>query len=142
MTTPSLHKPLPTQKNNRTKNMYTLLHRLLKQEALHPGTVDKILLCQQIQALLMKENKNSEPSRGSVPAVKSLSSRSPGPALESESSRSNVPARGESPDPRSVVIAWYTGTLDRWRRSLRSPRPLAEIHPADRPRILSLINGR
>ena len=98
--------------------MYTLLHRLLKQEALHPGTVDKILLCQQIQALLMKENK------------KSLSSRS------------NVPARGECPDPRSVVIAWYTGTLDRWRRSLRSPRPLAEIHPADRPRILSLINGR
>ncbi|MDE6805694.1 MAG: hypothetical protein K2J05_02680, partial [Muribaculaceae bacterium] len=103
--------------------MYTLLHRLLKQEALHPGTVDKILLCQQIQALLMKENKNSEPSRSSlsapepsrssVPAVESLSSRSPGPALESESSRSSVPARGSCPDPRSVVIAWYTGTLDR-----------------------------
>ena len=130
MTTPSLHKPLPTQKNNRTKNMYTLLHRLLKQEALHPGTVDKILLCQQIQALLMKENKRSLSSRSSLSAV------------ESESSRSNVPARGECPDPRSVVIAWYTGTLDRWRRSLRSPRPLAEIHPADRPRILSLINGR
>ena len=132
--------------------MLTRILQLLHEEALHPGTVDKILLCQQIQALLMKENKNSEPSRsslsapepsrGSVPAVESLSSRSPGPALESESSRSNVPARGESPDPRSVVIAWYTGTLDRWRRSLRSPRPLAEIHPADRPRILSLINGR
>ena len=110
--------------------MYTLLHRLLKQEALHPGTVDKILLCQQIQALLMKENKRSLSSRSSLSAV------------ESESSRSNVPARGECPDPRSVVIAWYTGTLDRWRRSLRSPRPLAEIHPADRPRILALINGR
>ena len=112
--------------------MYTLLHRLLKQEALHPGTVDKILLCQQIQALLMKENKKSDPSHGSVPVV------------ESVSVRSNVPARGECPDSdsRSVVIAWYTGTLDRWRRSLRSPRPLAEIHPADRPRILSLINGR
>ena len=122
--------------------MLTRILQLLHEEALHPGTVDKILLCQQIQALLMKENKNSEPSRGSVQAVESLSSRSPGPALESESSRSNVPARGSCPDPRSVVIAWYTGTLDRWRRSLRSPRPLAEIHPADRPRILSLINGR
>ena len=110
--------------------MYTLLHRLLKQEALHPGTVDKILLCQQIQVLLMKENKNSLSSRSSLSAV------------ESVSSRSNVPARGECSDSRSVVIAWYTGTLDRWRRSLRSLRPLAEIHPADRPRILSLINGR
>ena len=122
--------------------MYTLLHRLLKQEALHPGTVDKILLCQQIQALLMKENKKSLSSRSSIHASEPVSSRSSLSAVESESSRSNVPTRGEGPDPRSVVIAWYTGTLDRWRRSLRSPRPLAEIHPADRPRILSLINGR
>ena len=122
--------------------MYTLLHRLLKQEALHPGTVDKILLCQQIQALLMKENKKSLSSRSSIPASESISSRSSLSAVESVSSRSNVPARGECSNSRSVVIAWYTGTLDRWRRSLRSPRPLAEIHPADRPRILSLINGR
>ena len=122
--------------------MYTLLHRLLKQEALHPGTVDKILLCQQIQALLMKENKKSLSSRSSIPASEPVSSRSSLSAVESESSRSNVPARGECSNSRSVVIAWYTGTLDRWRRSLRSPRPLAEIHPADRPRILSLINGR
>ena len=122
--------------------MYTLLHRLLKQEALHPGTVDKILLCQQIQDLLMKENKKSLSSRSSIPASESISSRSSLSAVESVSSRSNVPARGECSDSRSVVIAWYTGTLDRWRRSLRSPRPLAEIHPADRPRILSLINGR
>ena len=132
--------------------MLTRILQLLHEEALHPGTVDKILLCQQIQTLLRNELKNSEPSRSSLsapepsrssgPAVESLSSRNLGPAVESESSRSNVPARGESPDPRSVVIAWYTGTLDRWRRSLRSPRPLAEIHPADRPRILSLINGR
>ena len=122
--------------------MYTLLHRLLKQEALHPGTVDKILLCQQIQALLMKENKKSLSSRSSIPASESISSRSSHSAVESVSSRSNVPARGECSNSRSVVIAWYTGTLDRWRRSLRSPRPLAEIHPADRPRILSLINGR
>ena len=122
--------------------MYTLLHRLLKQEALHPGTVDKILLCQQIQDLLMKENKRSLSSRSSIPASESISSRSSLSAVESVSSRSNVPARGECSDSRSVVIAWYTGTLDRWRRSLRSPRPLAEIHPSDRPRILSLINGR
>lgn len=77
-----------------------MLHSLLQQEALHPGTIDKVILVQQIQSLL-----------------------SQGIALPAD------------------LLSWYTGILDRWRRSLRSPRPLADVPPVDRPRIRALMNN-
>lgn len=41
--------------------------------------------------------------------------------------------------PPARLLAWYTGTLARWRRSLASYRPLADIPPAERPRIRALL---
>ena len=37
------------------------------------------------------------------------------------------------------LLSWYAGTLTRWRRSLRAYRPLADVPPADRPRIRLLL---
>ena len=77
-----------------------MLRTLLQQETRHPGTVDKVILVQQIQTLLHQ-----------------------GISLPMD------------------ILTWYTGTLDRWRKSLRAPRPLADVLPSDRHRIRTLINN-
>lgn len=89
--------------------MFRQIYLIIQEESRHPGTVDKILLVQQIQHLLQE-----------TPSVGTL-------MLTQET---------------AAILRWYTGTIDRWRRSLRSHRPLADVHPVDRPRVRALLNNK
>lgn len=79
------------------------IQQALRQEALHPGTIDKIDLIQQIHHLLQPDTTTNT---------------------------TKIP---------SYILTCYAATLDRWRRSLRAYRPLADVPPADRPRIRLLL---
>ena len=84
------------------------IQQALRQEALHPGTIDKIDLIQQIHHLLQ-----------------------PDTTTNTTTNTTKIP---------SHILTWYAATLDRWRRSLRAYRPLADVPPADRPRIRRLLS--
>ena len=73
------------------------IQQALRQEALHPGTIDKIDLIQQIHHLLQPDTTTNT---------------------------TKIP---------SYILTWYAATLDRWRRSLRAYRPLAESPPPTVP---------
>lgn len=84
-----------------TPEIYDIPHieQLLRQEAIHPGTIDKVLIVRHIQHHIR---------------------------------------RATSPLPHPL-LHWYAATLSHWRRSLRAYRPLADVAPADRPRIRRLL---
>ncbi len=105
---------------------------LISQEARCPGSVDKILLMQQIQSWLEQRSA----AEASLPAARLRAVPDREHPHRVETSGRND---GASPEALAQLLTWYTGTLARWRRSLRSHRPLADIPPADRPRVRQLL---
>lgn len=109
------------------------IQQALRQEALHPGTIDKVDLIQQIHHLLQTSSSPTPTADapGCVPTTEFLT-----PNPHTLSPETDIPTTQRI--PRHILL-WYAATLDRWRRSLRAYRPLADVSPADRPRIRRLL---